>query len=137
MAKRKEKDVADEKMLSTPPAGAGQSDQDPAQGVPPAGAGQGNPDPVPGASPEEEGQNNLPPAQSTPPAGAGQSNQDPAQGKQPDAEYTATYEIVCRNKISKTIGGVTFVDGVGHTRDGYAASWFRNKEGYEVTKIKQ
>lgn len=120
MAKRKEKDVADEKVLSTSPEEAGQSNQDPVSGTSPEEEGRNKPDSVPGASPE----------------GAGQSNQDPTQGKQPDTEDTATYEIVCRNKINKTIGGVTFMDGVGHTKDGYAASWFRNKEGYEVTKIK-
>lgn len=71
----------------------------------------------------------------TSPEAEGQSNQALALDEQPDAENTVLYEITCRNKISKTIGGVKFVEGIGRTKDGYTASWFRNKEGYEVTKI--
>lgn len=43
-----------------------------------------------------------------------------------------TFMITCRNKISKVIGGVSFVNGVGYTSDGFTASWFGNKDGYEV-----
>lgn len=45
-----------------------------------------------------------------------------------------SYEINCRNKVSKNIGGVDFINGVGHTTDGFKASWFANKEGYKVEK---
>lgn len=44
------------------------------------------------------------------------------------------YEIICRNPVSKTIGGVTFVNGTGRTEDAFAASWFANKDGYTVKK---
>lgn len=43
------------------------------------------------------------------------------------------YRIACRNKVTETIGGVKFVDGVGYTGDGFSASWFANKSGYEVS----
>ncbi len=45
-----------------------------------------------------------------------------------------TFMITCRNKISKVISGVSFVNGVGYTSDGFTASWFGNKDGYEVRK---
>lgn len=41
------------------------------------------------------------------------------------------YKITCPNQISKTIGGVDFVKGVGYSTDSFAASWFANK-GYLV-----
>lgn len=44
------------------------------------------------------------------------------------------YKIICRNPVSKEIGGVTFVNGVGYTDDGFTASWFRNR-GYEVSAV--
>ena len=121
MAERKKKDTEDKNVLNTSPEEEGQGDQALDPGTPPQGGRQDNSDPAPGASSDGEGQN----------------NQNPTPDKKQDAEDTVTYEITCRNKINKPIGGVKFVDGVGHTEDGYAASWFRNKEGYEVTKIKQ
>ena len=42
------------------------------------------------------------------------------------------YKITCRNRITKQIGGVDFVDGVGYTVDAFAASWFETKDGYIV-----
>lgn len=42
------------------------------------------------------------------------------------------YKIVCRNKITKRIGGVDFTEGEGYTTDGFAASWFAAKDGYTV-----
>lgn len=48
------------------------------------------------------------------------------------APELAGYKIVCRNKITKRIGGVDFKDGAGYTDDGYAASWFAAKDGYTV-----
>lgn len=42
------------------------------------------------------------------------------------------YKIICRNKITKRIGGVDFTNGEGYTSDGYAASWFAAKDGYTV-----
>ncbi|MCM1193341.1 MAG: hypothetical protein NC123_16425 [Butyrivibrio sp.] len=42
------------------------------------------------------------------------------------------FQITCRNDVSGMIGGVMFVDGIGYTRDAYAASWFANKDGYKV-----
>lgn len=44
------------------------------------------------------------------------------------------YRIICRNKITKQIGGVDFKGGVGYTFDGYAASWFAAKDGYTVER---
>lgn len=44
------------------------------------------------------------------------------------------YRITCRNRISETIGGVMFVEGVGYTRNAYSASWFANKDGYSVSE---
>lgn len=57
--------------------------------------------------------------------------------KNPEAAETVfleerVYRITCRNKVSETIGGVKFVDGVGYTKDGFSASWFENKGGYTV-----
>lgn len=49
-----------------------------------------------------------------------------------EAGLPTIYKIVCRNKITKRIGGVDFMDGEGHTLDGYAASWFAAKDGYTV-----
>lgn len=52
---------------------------------------------------------------------------------EPDlCRHLAGYKIVCRNKITKRIGGVDFMDGEGYTLDGYAASWFAAKDGYTV-----
>lgn len=48
------------------------------------------------------------------------------------AGFPTVYKIVCRNKITKRIGGVDFMDGEGYTLDGYAASWFAGKDGYTV-----
>ena len=42
------------------------------------------------------------------------------------------YKIVCRNKITKRLGGVDFTEGEGYTTDGFAASWFAAKDGYTV-----
>lgn len=44
------------------------------------------------------------------------------------------YKIVCCNPIDEDIGGVSFHEGVAYTDDSYAASWFKNKEGYTVGK---
>lgn len=44
------------------------------------------------------------------------------------------YKVICRNPVSKEIGGVTFVNGVGYTDDGFTASWFRNR-GYGVIGV--
>ncbi len=63
-----------------------------------------------------------------PPADVQQEEQTGQSGKQ----HAVTYRITCRNKISKVIGGVSFVNGVGYTNDGFTASWFGNKDGYEV-----
>lgn len=49
-----------------------------------------------------------------------------------EAGLPTIYKIVCRNKITKRIGGVDFLDGEGYTLDGYAASWFAAKDGYTV-----
>ncbi len=49
-----------------------------------------------------------------------------------EAGLPTIYKIVCRNKITKRIGGVDFLDGEGFTFDGYAASWFAAKDGYTV-----
>ncbi|MCM1304574.1 MAG: hypothetical protein NC305_13330 [Lachnospiraceae bacterium] len=50
---------------------------------------------------------------------------------------TKSFRVTCRNKISGTIGGVEFVDGVGYTSDGFSASWFANKDGYSVDPGKE
>lgn len=71
-------------------------------------------------------------------AGAKQSPSDLKDGQreeqtgQSGKQHAVTYRITCRNKISKVIGGVSFVNGVGYTNDGFTASWFGNKDGYEV-----
>ncbi len=49
-----------------------------------------------------------------------------------EAGSSVVYKIVCRNKITKRIGGVDFMNGEGYTLDGYAASWFAAKDGYTV-----
>lgn len=54
------------------------------------------------------------------------------QSAQSGQKHVDMYKITCRNKISKAIGGVSFVNGVGYTSDGFTASWFGNKDGYEV-----
>lgn len=56
------------------------------------------------------------------------------QGERTDSGKPPVFRITCRNKISKVIGGVSFVNGVGYTSDGFTASWFGNKDGYEVKK---
>ncbi len=61
------------------------------------------------------------------------TQEDEAQGNlEPQQDQLPAFMIICRNKINKMIGGVSFVNGVGYTRDGFTASWFGNKEGYEV-----
>ena len=70
-------------------------------------------------------------------------NPDPSQSQSVDDEAkadtapqeTTRYMITCRNTVSKEIGGVTFVKGVGYTEDGFTASWFSNKCGYNVSKV--
>lgn len=52
--------------------------------------------------------------------------------EEPAAGLPTVYKIVCRNKITKRIGGVDFLDGEGYTFDGYAASWFAARDGYTV-----
>ena len=42
------------------------------------------------------------------------------------------YRIICRNRITKQVGGVDFMNGEGYTIDAYAASWFAAKDGYTV-----
>ena len=72
-----------------------------------------------------------------------EENPDLSQGKSGDDEAeadtapqeTTRYMITCRNTVSKEIGGVTFVKGVGYTEDGFTASWFGNKCGYYVSKV--
>lgn len=49
-----------------------------------------------------------------------------------DEQPPMRYKIICRNKITKRIGGVDFMNGEGYTSDGYAASWFEAKDGYTV-----
>ncbi|MCI8358069.1 MAG: hypothetical protein HFI51_07980 [Lachnospiraceae bacterium] len=46
------------------------------------------------------------------------------------------YQITCCNPVSGSFGGVTFKEGVAYTKDGFTASWFRNKEGYIVSAEK-
>ncbi len=57
--------------------------------------------------------------------------------EEPEECIPAIYKIVCRNKITKRIGGVDFMDGEGYTLDGYAASWFAAKDGYTVEQVEQ
>lgn len=68
----------------------------------------------------------------TPPAMAGQGMAEPDPPGEAVLEERL-YRITCRNKVTETIGGVKFVDGVGYTGDGFSASWFANKSGYEVS----
>lgn len=50
------------------------------------------------------------------------------------AQENKLFRITCRNAVSEVIGGVRFVEGVGYTRNAYAASWFANKSGYRVDR---
>ncbi len=52
-----------------------------------------------------------------------------------EAGLPAVYKIICRNKITKRIGGVDFTEGEGYTTDGFAASWFAVKDGYTVEPV--
>lgn len=61
-----------------------------------------------------------------------EDDQQKEQIDQADRRDLKTFMITCRNKISKVIGGVSFMNGVGYTSDGFTASWFGNKDGYEV-----
>ncbi len=71
---------------------------------------------------------------------AGESGSEKAEEHPPEEKLSmeseaglpTIYKIVCRNKITKRIGGVDFMDGEGFTLDGYAASWFAAKDGYTV-----
>lgn len=44
------------------------------------------------------------------------------------------YKITCCNPINDSFAGVTFVNGVACTKNGFTASWFRNRKGYTVSK---
>lgn len=61
-----------------------------------------------------------------------EDDQQKEQTERSGRQNVPTFMITCRNKISKVIGGVSFVNGVGCTSDGFTASWFGNKDGYEV-----
>lgn len=50
---------------------------------------------------------------------------------------TPSFQIRCCSPISKSFGGVTFVNGVAETTDGFTASWFGNKKGYTVTEVRK
>ena len=90
-----------------------------------------DPDPDQSRLPENKAPDNTE-QQSQPPENGIQDNSETQQSQQADVEKPPMFMIICRNKINKTIGGVSFVDGVGYTSDGFTASWFGNKEGYEV-----
>lgn len=47
------------------------------------------------------------------------------------------HKIICRNKVTKLIGGVDFKEGIGYTSDAFAASWFAAKDGYIVERVKE
>lgn len=49
-------------------------------------------------------------------------------------EIEDNYKITCCNPINDSFGGVAFVNGVAYTKDGFTASWFRNRKGYTVSK---
>ncbi len=86
--------------------------------------------------PEEETQTR----QEDPAAGQGKAWKEESQEEksQEDVQKTAQenqlFRITCRNAVSEVIGGVRFVEGVGYTRNAYAASWFANKSGYRVDR---
>lgn len=61
----------------------------------------------------------------------------PQEQEAPVEAGAASFRITCRNKVSGTIGGVEFVDGVGYTSNGFSASWFANKDGYSVDSGKE
>lgn len=78
-----------------------------------------------------------------PAEGSPQEEPETAQGRQEQKEgnpeekaepevVSGGYKVICRNPITKQIGGVEFQNGVGYTEDGYAASWFAAKDGYTV-----
>ena len=50
------------------------------------------------------------------------------------ADTEPVYQITCCNPVSEYFGGVIFKEGVAYTKDGFTASWFRNKEGYIVSR---
>lgn len=45
-----------------------------------------------------------------------------------------SYRITAANNMTKQIGGIKFINGVGFGKDGFSASWFENK-GYKVEKV--
>lgn len=82
--------------------------------------------------PENEAPEESEMLQNPEPEAAEQDDLEIMQNQKANAEKPPTFVIICRNKINKMIGGVSFVDGIGYTSDGFTASWFGNKEGYEV-----
>lgn len=53
------------------------------------------------------------------------------------ADTEPVYQITCCNPVSESFGGVIFKEGVAYTKDGFTASWFRNKEGYAVKRLRK
>lgn len=62
------------------------------------------------------------------------ADQESATDSDAEKQGKTSYKIVCNRPISKTFGGVTFINGEARTEDAFTASWFRNKKGYAVTK---
>lgn len=80
--------------------------------------------------------------QSQQPEGEVKADPEVSQSQPSEGEVTADlkaaqkpqeFMITCRNRISKLVGGVDFQNGVGYTTDGFTASWFGNKDGYDVS----
>ncbi|MDE7339936.1 MAG: hypothetical protein K2N80_05150 [Lachnospiraceae bacterium] len=82
----------------------------------------------------------VPVSQST--DGQNESHEDTAKTEMPAegvevqerSEAGDNYKITCCNPINDSFGGVIFANGVAHTKNGFTASWFRNKKGYTVSK---
>lgn len=150
MAKRKENQTDVVQAAQSRPADAEskvKTDPDPGQSQPPENEAPDNAEqqsqpPEDGAPEDSEVQQNhtsenelqkiLEMLQNPEQEAAEQDDLEIMQNQKTNAENPPTFVIICRNKINKMIGGVSFVDGIGYTSDGFTASWFGNKEGYEV-----
>ncbi len=146
MARRKESQTNATQAVQSQPADAEvkvKAEPDPGQNKPQEDEPQGNQEPLQSQLPEEAkavieaetGQNQPADEEVKVKTEPDPSPSQPAidEEKAPLQEKQK-YKIICRNPVSKEIGGVTFVNGVGYTDDGFTASWFRNR-GYEVSTV--
>lgn len=138
MAKCKEKQTDVVQAVQSQPADAEskvKTDPNPGQSQPPENGAPGNAEQQ-SQPPEDEAPEDPEVQQNPEPEAEEQADLEIMQNQKANAEKPPTFVIICRNKINKMIGGVSFVDGIGYTSDGFTASWFGNKEGYEVNEVR-